>query len=88
MSITAPNKPARQTKGTPPEAPKAVAPAEGKKKTGNTSKPSSSDYVALNFSVDAEFRKEFRLLAATRDMPMTDLLKEGFELLKAKYGIR
>jgi hypothetical protein len=81
--ITPPNKPIKG-KGTPPEAPALAA----SKTQGNTSKPSSSDYVALNFSVDAEFRKEFKLFAAMHGVPMTDLLKEAFELIKEKKGSR
>lgn len=82
-TITPPKKPTKG-KGVPPPA---SAPAASKI-SGNTSKPSSSDYVALNFSVDAEFRKEFKLFAAMHGVPMTDLLKEAFELIKEKKGSR
>lgn len=82
-SITPPKKPTKG-KGTPPAAVASTA----AKNLGNTSKPSSSDYVALNFSVDAEFRKEFKLFAAMHGIPMTDLLKEAFELIKEKKGGR
>lgn len=82
-SIKPPTKPTKG-KGAPPPA---AVPAASKTQS-NTSKPSSSDYVALNFSVDAEFRKEFKLFAAMHGVPMTDLLKEAFELIKEKKGSR
>ena len=82
-TITPPKKPTKG-KGTPPETPKGAT----SKTIGNTSKPSSSDYVSLNFCVEAEFRKEFKLFAAMHDQPMTDLLKEAFDLVKEKKGVR
>lgn len=48
----------------------------------NTSKPSSSDLVALNFKVDSEFHKEFKMFAAMHGMSMVELLKQSFEELK------
>jgi hypothetical protein len=83
MAVTAPKKPTRATKGTPPESPAATLTGGG-----ITSKPSSSDQVALNFSVPAEFRKEYKLAATQNDMAMADVLKESFQLFKEKHGMQ
>ncbi len=38
----------------------------------------------LNFKVSEDFKKEFKGFAVSRGITMTDLLKEGFELVKKK----
>ncbi|MDB5499244.1 MAG: hypothetical protein JWP28_3275 [Phenylobacterium sp.] len=38
----------------------------------------------LNFKVSAAFKKEFKGYAVAQGISMTDLLKEGFVLSKAK----
>lgn len=46
----------------------------------------AADAKGLNFKVPSEFKKEFKVFAATEGISMTDLLKEGFALSKAKRG--
>lgn len=41
---------------------------------------------SLNFKVSEDFKKEFKGYAVSQGMSMTDLLKEGFKLSKAKRG--
>jgi hypothetical protein len=37
----------------------------------------------LNFNVDPGFKREFKMYAASKGVSMLQLLKDGFELLKA-----
>ena len=49
----------------------------GKEATANPDKGAS-----LNFKVSPEFKKQFKGFAVAQGVSMTDLLKEGFSLLK------
>lgn len=40
----------------------------------------------LNFKVPAQFKKAFKGYAVAQGMSMVDLLREGFELSKARRG--
>lgn len=40
----------------------------------------------LNFKVPTEFKKAFKGYAVAQGMSMVDLLREGFELSKARRG--
>lgn len=68
-----------KTKGTPPAA----------KKTENLNVASdgnaSDSFVAMNFKVDPEFRKEFRSYASGLDIPMKDLLERCFAFYKERH---
>lgn len=44
-----------------------------------TEAPASSSMVPLNFTVDAEFRKQYRLAAAEFDVSMITILQQSFE---------
>jgi len=65
------------TKGTPPTKVQTL---------DNLSRAEAGDLKPLNFKVPAEFHREFKTHAATHDLSMTQLLREGFELVKAKRG--
>lgn len=54
-------------------------------KPKNLQKPASSELVALNFSVDPEFRKEFRIYSAEHDINHINLLKEMFAFYKKHH---
>jgi len=60
-------------KGDPPKETTIVKPL--------TKKPSGQP-VPLNFTVENEFRREFKTFAAQQDMPMVELLKLSFEAYK------
>ena len=47
----------------------------------NTTKKDNSQ-VDLNFKVDAEFRKDFKLFAVSHEMSQKEVLERAFELLK------
>lgn len=51
--------------------------------TGEKEVTANSDKGAsLNFKVSPEFKKQFKGFAVAQGVSMTDLLKEGFSLLK------
>ncbi len=65
-------------KGEPPNDRAVVTPL--------TKRP-SSEPVPLNFTVENEFRREFKVFAVTHDMNMVDLLKQSFELYKQQARV-
>lgn len=74
-------KPAKKkTLPGPPTAEESSASA------GNLEKPEPSELVPMNFKVSAEFRKQYRTLAAMNDVSMTDILKESFDLYRQHKG--
>lgn len=77
-----PSKP--NPKGNPPSFIDNESPVMG----NNTSKPDTSELVAINFKVLPEFRVDVKTFAAMHSMSMTDVFKEGFELLKKTKGTR
>ena len=52
----------------------------------NLKKPQSGALKALNFKVDPEFHRQFKAFAASHGISMLDLLREGFDLVKANRG--
>lgn len=82
--IAPPKKPGRSTKGLPKLASQAGTPSP----TGSmTETPAASAPVPMNFTVEAEFRKRYRLASAEFDMSMIKILQESFELwLERKRG--
>lgn len=69
--------PNRTTKGVPPAMSETL---------DNLDRPEAADLKPLNFKVPAEFHREFKAHAAIHGMSMVDLLKEGFDLVKARKG--
>ena len=59
------------SKGTPPKASK-----------NNLAKPAQGDLVPINFKVDGEFAKDFKVFAAMHDMKLVELFKKSFEHYK------
>lgn len=66
----------RSLNGESPMTDSKVA-AHGKEVIANSYKGAS-----LNFKVSPEFKKQFKGFAVAQGISMTDLLKEGFSLLK------
>lgn len=52
----------------------------------NLKKPQTGELKPLNFKVDPEFHREFKLYAASQGISMLELLREGFELAKQHRG--
>lgn len=69
--------PRRSTKGQPPKFQDVM---------NNLDRPEGGAMKPLNFKVSSEFHREFKAHAAIHGMAMVDLLREGFELVKAKRG--
>lgn len=49
---------------------------------GNLDTPEPAVTVPLNFRVPSEFRREFKIEAARRDVPMNELVMMAFEALR------
>lgn len=69
--------PHKGTKGVPP------APSQTLE---NLQRNESGALKPLNFKVPPEFHREFKTFAAVHGISMVDLLREGFELAKARRG--
>ena len=76
---TKPPPPTRRTnhKGPPPE--RTVT-------KDNLQKPEPTQAVALNFRVPAEFKKDFKIAAATRGITQSELLQQAFKLWQNNTG--
>lgn len=85
MPIEAPaKKPRTSGKGEPTLASQTGTPSPT---STMTETPASTSSVPMNFTVDAEFRKRYRLAAAEFDVSMIKILQESFEQwLERKRG--
>jgi hypothetical protein len=70
--------PVRSTKGEPP--------ARGETRD-NVQKPELARMVALNFRVPAEFKKNFKIAAATYGVKQSDLLQQAFAEWLQRHGM-
>jgi hypothetical protein len=79
MATKAPPAPTRRTalKGEPPVRSETKA---------NLVKPEPSKTVALNFKVPAEFKRNFKIAAATTGITQSELLRIAFNLWNEKQG--
>jgi hypothetical protein len=77
MAKVAPPPQGKSRKGQPPSITETV---------GNLNKPEPAGLAPLNFKVAQDFKREFKTYAAQNGVSMTDLLVEGFRLLKEKRG--
>lgn len=69
-------KKSKKTKGTPP---KETVSSE------NLHKPANKEKVALNFVVDADFRKSLKVYALEHDMSMVALLRKMYAFYKEHH---
>jgi len=69
--------PPKTSKGLPPSASQTLE---------NFNRDEAAELKPLNFKVSAEFHREFKSHAAVHGMTMVELLREGFELAKARRG--
>jgi hypothetical protein len=70
--------PLRSTKGEPP-------PLEETR--GNVQKPELERMVALNFRVPAEFKRNFKIAAATYGVKQSELLQQAFAEWLQRHGL-
>jgi len=49
-------------------------------------KPGSDKVVALNFRVSADFKKAFKIAAATQGVTQSDLLQQAFDEWRQGHG--
>jgi hypothetical protein len=78
MTTVVPPPPGKLTKGEPPSR---------EETRGNILKPESGKYVALNFKVPAEFKRDFKIAAATYGMTQSDLLQQAFSDWLQRHGL-
>ncbi len=68
-------------------APKKKGPPPAMGQTvGNLDKPESAALQTLNLRVPLEFKRDLKVYAAQQGRSMTDLLIEGFGLLRQSRG--
>lgn len=77
MAKVAPPPAAKSRKGAPPPLARTI---------GNLDKPEPTNLQPLNFKVPPDFKREFKTYAAQQGTTMTELLLEGFKLLKEQRG--
>ncbi len=70
--------PKKKTFKTPPEEPTQASVL--------TKKPANKQ-VPLNFTVENEFRRDFKTFAAQHDIPMVDLLRTCFQTYKEQSQV-
>ncbi len=58
--------------------------AEGVEKGRSADTSPEAESKTLNFKVTSDFKKEFKGFAGSQGITMTELLKEGFALVKTK----
>jgi len=76
------------TKPPPPprESSKKGEPPPRDDVRGNLTKPEPGKIVALNFRVPAEFKKNFKIAAATHGTTQSDLLVRAFKEWQERNG--
>jgi hypothetical protein len=72
---------------SPPKRSKKGPPPSIEQTTDNLEKPEPTSLKPLNFKVSASFHREFKSYAVQHGMSMLDLLREGFEAVKAQRGV-
>ena len=78
MPTQPPPPPRRQrTKGEPPERVET---------RNNLAKPEPTGAVALNFRVSAEFKRDFKVAAATHGVTQSELLQLAFRQWRERNG--
>jgi hypothetical protein len=77
MAKIAPPPAPKSRKGEPPSMVQTV---------GNLDKPESATLQTLNLRVPLEFKRDLKVYAAQQGRSMTDLLIEGFGLLRENRG--
>lgn len=78
MATKPPPPPRRhEAKGQPPERIQT---------RGNLAKPEPGESVALNFRVPAEFKRDFKIAAATQGITQSELLQQAFMEWRQRHG--
>jgi len=71
-----------------PPAPKKQreAPPQLEETPHNLEKPPPLATETLNFKVTAEFKREYKVYAASRSMTMIDLLEQSYRIYQERHG--
>jgi hypothetical protein len=62
------------------------APPQLEEAPRNLEKAPPQDTETLNFKVVAEFKREYKVYAASRGMTMIDLLEQSYQIYKERHG--
>jgi hypothetical protein len=60
--------------------------AAGSETPAREAKPGSDKVVALNFRVSADFKKAFKIAAATHGVTQSDLLQQAFDEWRQRHA--
>jgi hypothetical protein len=74
------------TTKVPPPKKQREAPPQLKETPENLEKKPPLDTETLNFKVAAEFKREYKVYAASRGMTMIDLLEQSYQIYKERHG--
>ncbi|PJE78171.1 hypothetical protein CI610_02902 [invertebrate metagenome] len=77
-------------KGTPPKSSKGKAIIKKKgtppiTHNNNLEKPASGELVPLNFKIEPELVRDFKVFAAMHDMKLVELFRKSFENYKKTH---
>ena len=64
----------------------AAPPANTPGRSATRKKPTEPNNAPLNFRVTADLKRRFRMLAAQRDLKLSELLRLAFEEYEAKHS--
>jgi hypothetical protein len=70
----------------PPPKKQREAPPPLEETPQNLEKTPPLDTETLNFKVKAEFKREYKVYAASRGMTMIDLLEQSYQIYKERHG--
>ena len=70
----------------PPPKKQREAPPPLEATPQNLEKTPPLETETLNFKVSAEFKREYKVYAASRDKTMIELLQESYQLYKDRHG--
>ncbi len=65
---------------------KREAPPQIEETPKNLEKTPPLEAETLNFKVTADFKREYKVYAASRDMTMIELLQQSYQLYKDRHG--
>lgn len=74
------------TTKVPPPKKQREAPPALEETHQNLEKTPPLETETLNFKVSAEFKREYKVYAASRDKTMIELLQESYQLYKERHG--
>lgn len=72
-------KPPKKRKGAPPKAEQPLK--------NNLEKPAADELIGLHFKVPPEFRQQYRIYAAEKNMSLVEVLKQSFDVYREQNPV-